>query len=310
MEMRRLGLAKKPMITVPANIVGQFGRDFRLLYPAANIFVADEETFSAKNRQKAMAQVATGNWDAVVISHDAFGLLPVADETFNAFLQKEIDTLEDAIRESKKGKADAKIQKELEKAKKRLEAKLREKADREGKDDSLTFEQLGVDALFVDEADMFKNLYFTTRATRIAGIPNSESNRAFDMLIKSRHVTDKTGGRLIFATGTPIANTVAEMYTMLRYLSHKELDARGLGQFDAWAQQFGESVTGLETSPDGAGFRVNTRFAKFSNLPELQSLFRQVADVQTADMLKLPVPKLFNGKYETISVPASQTLLD
>lgn len=310
MELRRLGLAKKPMITVPANIVGQFGRDFRKLYPAANILVADETTFNAANRQKAMAQVATGNWDAVVISHDAFGLLPIDDETFNAFLQKEIDELEDAIREMKKGKAGDKIQKELEKSKKRLETKLRKKADREGKDTGLTFEQLGIDALFVDEADMFKNLYFTTRATRIAGIPNSESNRAFDMLIKSRHVTDKTGGRLIFATGTPIANTVAEMYTMLRYLSHKELEARGLGQFDAWAQQFGESVTGLETSPDGAGFRVNTRFAKFSNLPELQSLFRQVADVQTADMLKLPVPKLFNGKYETISIPASQTLLD
>ncbi len=310
MEMRRLGLAKKPMLTVPANIVGQIGRDFRLLYPAANILVADEETFNAKNRQKAMGHVATGNWDAVIVSHDAFGLLPVHDDTFNAFLQKEIDTLEDAIRESKAGQADKKITKELEKSKKRLEAKLRDKADREGKDDSLTFEELGIDALFVDEADLFKNLYFTTRATRIAGIPNSESNRAFDMLIKSRHVTDKTGGRLIFATGTPIANTVAEMYTMLRYLSHKELDARSLGQFDAWAQQFGESVTGLETSPDGAGFRMNTRFAKFSNLPELQSLFRQVADVQTADMLKLPVPKLFNGKYETITVPASKFLLD
>ena len=310
MELRRLGLAKKPMITVPKGIVQQFGDDFRLLYPAANILVADETTFEAANRQKAMAQVANGNWDAVIISHDQFGLLPVDDDTFNSFLQKEIDILEDAIRETKKGNADKKIQKELEKSKKRLEAKLRDKADREGKDTGLTFEQLGVDALFVDEADLFKNLYFTTRATRIAGIPNSESNRAFDMLIKSRHVTDKTGGRLVFATGTPIANTVAEMYTMLRYLSHKELEARGIGQFDAWAQQFGESVTGLETSPDGAGFRMNTRFAKFSNLPELQNLFRQVADVQTADMLKLPIPKLFNGKRETVSVPASQTLLD
>ena len=310
MELRRLGLAKKPLLTVPANIVGQIGADFRLLYPAANILVADESTFNAKNRQNAMARVATGNWDAVVISHEAFGSLPIQDETFNAFLQKEIDTLEDAILESKAGQADKKIQKELEKSKKRLEAKLRKAADREEKDTGLTFEQLGVDALFVDEADLFKNLFFVTRATRIAGIPNSDSARAFDMLIKSRHVTDKTGGRLVFATGTPISNTVAEMYTMLRYLSPKELDARGLGQFDAWAQQFGESVTGLETSPDGAGFRVNTRFAKFSNLPELQNLFRQVADVQTADMLKLPVPKLAGGKHETISVPASQFLLD
>ena len=310
MEMRRLGLAKKPMITVPANIVGQFGREFRLLYPAANILVADETTFQAENRQKAMGQIATGNWDAVLISHDAFGLLPVDDNTFNSFLQKEIDALEDAIRQMSMGKADKKITKELEKSKKRLETKLRNNADVERKDDSLTFEQLGIDALFVDEADLFKNLYFMTRATRIAGIPNSDSDRAFGMLIKSRHVTEKAGGRLIFATGTPVSNTLAEVYTMQRFLDHKELEARGVGMFDAWAQQFGESVSGLETSPDGAGFRTHTRFARFSNLPALQSMFRLFADVMTKRMLNLPVPKLFNGKRETISVPASQFLMD
>jgi N12 class adenine-specific DNA methylase len=310
MELRRLGLAKKPLITVPSNIVGQFGREFKQLYPAANIFVADEKTFEKKNRQKAMAQIANGNYDAAIISHDAFGLIPVADETFNAFLQKEIDALEDAILEVKAGKADKKIQKELEKAKKRLEAKLRKAADTERKDTGLTFEQMGIDALFVDEADLFKNLFFVTRATRIAGIPNTASNRAFDMLIKSRFTTDKTGGRLVFATGTPIANTVAEMYTMLRYLAPKELESRNISMFDAWALQFGESVTGQEVSPDGAGFRTNTRFAKFTNLPELQSLFRLVADVQTADMLNLPVPKLKGGKYETQIIEASQILKD
>jgi N12 class adenine-specific DNA methylase len=311
MELRRLGLAKKPLITVPANVVGQFGREFQHLYPAANLFVADETTFQKGNRQKAMAQIATGNYDAAIVSHDALGLIPVSDETFNMFLQKEIDQLEEALREmaATSGKADKRVRKELEKSKKRLEAKLREKADTR-KDDALTWEQMGVDALFVDEADLFKNLYFTTRATRIAGIPNSESNRAFDMLMKSRHVTDKANGRLVFATGTPISNTVAEMYTMLRYLAPKALDEAGVSMFDAWAQVFGETVTGQEISPDGAGFRTNTRFAKFTNLPELQNLFRAVADVQTADMLKLPVPKLAEGKYETVTIPATQALRD
>ena len=308
MEMKRLGLANKPMIVVPNHLVEQWGAAFMALYPQAHIFVAGKDAFSAGNRQKAMARIATGNYDAVIVSHKSFELLPVSDDTFKAFVDKQKDQLEDAIREAKADLGDnRRIVKELEKAKKRLVAKLKERADRERKDDAVDFEQLGIDRIFVDEADLFKNLGFVSKMNRIAGLPNTESNRALDMYMKTRYLADHNGGT-VFATGTPVSNTMAEMYTLQRYLAPELLEAAGVEHFDAWAANFGEAVTSLELSPDGSGYRMHTRFAKFVNLPELLSMFRTFADVQTADMLHLPRPALAGGKPQVIAAPASPEL--
>jgi N12 class adenine-specific DNA methylase len=308
MEMKRLGLAHKPMIVVPNHLVEQWGAAFMALYPQAHVFVAGKEAFAAGNRQKAMSRIATGNYDAVIVSHKSFELLPVSDETFKRFVDKQKDALEEAIREAKAEKGDTRrIVKELEKAKKRLEAKLKERADRERKDDAVTFEQLGVDKLFVDESDLFKNLGFVSKMNRIAGLPNTESNRALDMYMKTRYLSERGGGT-VFATGTPISNTMAEMYTLQRYLAPELLSATGVEHFDAWAANFGEAVTALELAPDGSGYRMHTRFAKFVNLPELLSIFRSFADVQTADMLKLPKPEIEGGKPHVVAAPASPEL--
>ena len=308
MELKRVGLAKKPMIVVPNHLVEQWGSAFLALYPQANIFVAGKDFFKAGNREKAMARIATGNYDAVIISHKSFESLPVNDATFNRFVQKEIDSLEEAILEAKEEKSDNRsVVKELEKAKKRLDTKIKDRAKREKKDDGVTFEELGIDRIFVDEADLFKNLGYTTKMQRIAGLPNSESNRALDMYMKTRYLSERGGGT-IFATGTPISNTMAEMYTLQRYLAPELLEAAGVSHFDAWAANFGEPVTALELAPDGSGYRMHTRFAKFVNLPELLSMFRTFADIQTADMLNLPRPKIKGGKPEVVAVPASPEL--
>jgi N12 class adenine-specific DNA methylase len=311
MEMRRMGLAKKPMIVVPNHLVEQWGGEFLKLYPQAHIFVAGKEHFAAGNRERAMARIATGNYDAVIISHRSFEFLPVSDKLFNRFMGEQLAQLEDAIRQARQDEGGSRIVKELEKAKKRLNAKLRQRADRERKDDAITFEELGVDQLFIDEADAYKNLFYTTKMSRIAGLPNSDSNRAFDMFLKTRYVRELTGGRgVVFATGTPVSNTMAEMYTMLRYLGPELLHERGVEHFDAWAANFAEAVTALELAPDGSGYRMHTRFAKFVNLPELLSMFRSVADVQTADMLSLPRPAIATGKPQVIAAPASEQLKD
>jgi N12 class adenine-specific DNA methylase len=308
MELRRLGLAHKPMIVVPNHLVEQWGAAFLALYPHANIFVAGKDAFATGNRQKAMARIATGNYDAVIVSHKSFELLPVSDETFKHFVDMQLDQLEAAIYEAKAEKGDnRRIVKELEKAKKRLTTKLKERADRERKDDGVTFEQMGVDRVFVDEADAMKNLGFVTKMQRIAGLPNTESNRALDMYMKTRYL-DERGGGTIFATGTPLSNTMAEMYTLQRYLDPEGLKAAGLEHFDAWAANFGEAVTALELAPDGSGYRMHTRFAKFVNLPELLSMFRSFADVQTADMLHLPRPEIDGGKPKITAAPASPEL--
>jgi hypothetical protein len=302
MEMKRLGLANKPMIVVPNHLVEQWGAAFLALYPGAHIFVAGRDAFTAGNRQKA------GNYDAVIVSHRSFELLPVCDETFTRFVDSQKDQLEEAIREAKAESGDSRrIVKELEKAKKRLETKLKERADRERKDDTVTFEQLGIDRLFVDEADLYKNLGFVSKMNRIAGLPNAESNRALDMYLKTRYLAGRTGGT-VFATGTPISNTMAEMYTLLRYLAPELLVAAGVEHFDASAANFGEAVTALELAPDGSGYRMHTRFAKFVNLPELLSMFRSFADVQTADMLHLPRPDIEGGKPQITAAPASPEL--
>ncbi len=308
MEMKRLGLAAKPMIVVPNHLVEQWGAAFLALYPHANIFVAGKEVFAAGNRQKAMSRIATGTYDAVIVSHSSFEKLPVSDETFGRFVGKQIEQLEEAIYEARTEKGDTRrIVKELEKAKKRLTTKLKERANRENKDDSITFEQTGIDRIFVDESDLYKNLGFTSKMTRIAGLPNTESNRALDMYMKTRYLAERKGG-IVFATGTPISNTMAEMYTLQRYLAPETLRAAGVEHFDAWAANFGEPVTSLELAPDGSGYRMHTRFAKFVNLPELLSMFRCFADVQTADMLHLPRPTIQGGKPHITAAPGSPEL--
>jgi len=291
-------------------LVDQWGSEFLKLYPQARLLVAGKDHFSTGNRQEAMSRIATGTWDAVIVSHRSFELLPVSDEYFNRFLNKQVSELDEAIGQAKDAKDDnRRIVKELEKAKKRLEVRIKERADRESKDSTLTFEELGVDQLFVDEADLYKNLAYVTKMNRIAGLPNTDSNRALDMFLKTRYLQEKSSGRgVVFATGTPISNSLAEMYTTLRYLAPDMLEERKVNHFDSWASNFAESVTSLELSPDGAGYRMNTRFAKFINLPELLQMFRTVADVRTADMLKLPRPELHQGRPEIEAVPATPEL--
>jgi N12 class adenine-specific DNA methylase len=310
MELRRLDLAKKPMFVVPNHLVDQWGAEFLKLYPQARLFVAGKDHFETGNRQQAMARIATGNYDAVIVSHRSFEFLPVSDTYFNRFVEKQVAELEAEIGLARESKDDSRrIVKELEKAKKRLTVRLKKRADRESKDSTMTFEELGVDQLFVDEADLYKNLAYVTKMNRIAGLPNSDSNRAFDMFLKIRYLQERSDGRgVVFATGTPISNTLAEMYTMLRYLGPEMLSERKVDHFDSWAANFAEAVTSLELAPDGSGYRMHTRFAKFINLPELLSVFRTVADVQTADMLNLPRPELENGKPAIASTPASPEL--
>jgi N12 class adenine-specific DNA methylase len=310
MELRRMGLARKPMIVVPNHLVEQTGAEFLRLYPQAKLFVAGKENFANGNRQRAMARIASGNYDAVIVSHRSFEFLPVSDKLFGDFVDEQVKQLEEAIIEVKAGKDDnRRLVKELEKAKKRLVAKLKQRADRESKDNTLTFEELGVDQVFVDEADVYKNLFYTTKMTRIAGLPNTDSNRAFDMYMKTRYIRQMNGGRgVVFATGTPVSNTMAEIYTMQRYLAPDLLKERGVEHFDAWAGNFAEAVTALELAPDGSGYRMHTRFARFINLPELLSMFRTFADVQTAEMLNLPRPAMAGGKPGIAAAPASDGL--
>jgi N12 class adenine-specific DNA methylase/predicted RNA methylase/energy-coupling factor transporter ATP-binding protein EcfA2 len=310
MEMRRLGLAKKPLITVPNHLVEQWGAEFNRMYPTAKVLIATKKDFESDRRKRLMARIATGDWDAVIVAHSSFGRVPVSDATFEKFIRDQIRVLEQYLEEEKaaSGKGGRSV-KEIEKAKKRLEAKLEARRNREKQDDTVNFEDLGVDALFVDEAHMFKNLWFPTKMTRVAGLPNSESDRAFDMFLKTKHVQKVTNGRgVVFATGTPISNTMAEMFTMQRYLAGPQLEEHGLSHFDAWAQQFGETVSAMELAPEGKGYRIRNRFARFTNFAELAKLFRSFADVQTADMLKLPVPKLKGGAPTLTAVKPSETL--
>ncbi|MEO7328871.1 MAG: DEAD/DEAH box helicase family protein, partial [Minicystis sp.] len=311
MEKRRLGLATKPMVVVPNHLVEQTAKEFLRMYPAANVLMTTKADFEAGARKKLMARIATGDWDAVIVAHSSFGKVPVSNERFNDFLQKQIDELEEYLRAAKAdaGSGRDKSVKELEKAKKRLVAKLKSRRKEDQQDKTVTWEETGVDALYVDEAHLFKNLFFPTRMTRIAGLPNSESDRAFDMFLKVRHVQEvNNGGGVTFATGTPISNTMAEMYTMQRYLGSADLEARGLQLFDAWAKQFGTAVTSLELAPEGRGFRMRSRFAKFTNWAELAKLYRSFADVMTADKLKLPVPKVKGGQGQPVTSPASDNL--
>jgi hypothetical protein len=308
MELKRLGLARKPMFTVPNHMLGQFSTELLTLYPGANILVAGKEDFESRNRKKLFSRIATGNWDAVIVTHSGFERIPLAYDTKKRFFDEQLHELE-MIRREHAGSSNRRLVKELEKAKKRLEAKLQALVADHKKDNTLTFEELGVDRIFVDEAHYFKNLFYVTKMTRIAGLPQTASERAFDMYLKVRHVQSmQGGGGVVFATGTPIANSMAEMFTMQRYLQPDELKKHNLHHFDSWAATFGEPVTAMELSPDGAGYRLNTRFARFINVPELMQIFRQSADVQTAAMLNLPRPKLEGEKPSIRNAPATPEL--
>lgn len=313
MELRRLGLARKPMIVVPNHMLIQFSREMLQLYPAAHVLIATEDDMAKANRQRLFSRIATGNWDAVIVTHSGFEKIPLSPERVSGFLRQQIKLLEDAMWDVEGNRTTTRsgrgIVKAIEAAKERLELKL-EKLVAEGKKDNLlTFENLGVDRLFVDEAHLFKNLHYVTKMTRVAGLPTAHSQRAFDMFLKCRYIQSvNDGAGVVFATGTPIANSVAEMYTIMRYLMLDELKERGLDHFDAWAATFGEPVTAMELAPDGSGFRTNTRFARFINVPELMNLFRTVADIQTADMLKLPTPPLHTGSPIVLQAPCSAHL--
>ncbi len=307
-ELKRLGLASKPMFAVPNHMLAQFSSELLTLYPTANILVAGKEDFEASKRARLFSRIATGNWDGVIVTHSSFEKIPVSVETRRAFIDEQLYEIERAIREQK-GDRGTRIVKELERVKKRLTAKLESLSADHKKDNTLTFEELGIDRLFIDEAHKFKNLFYVTKMTRVAGLPQTASERAFDLFLKVQHIQEKNkGGGVVFATGTPISNTMAEMFTMQRYLQMTTLRRNQLQHFDSWAGTFGETVTAMELCPDGSGYRLQSRFARFVNVPELMQQFRQVADVQTADMLKLPVPKMEQGRPITVSAPTTPEL--
>jgi N12 class adenine-specific DNA methylase/adenine-specific DNA methylase len=309
MELKRLGLARKPLYVVPNHMLGQFSSELLTLYPGANILAAGRDDFASTRRRELMGRIATNNWDAVIVTHSGFERLPMSVRAQKDFLDEQLAELENCIREQKSDRSDSRIVKELERAKKRLEFRIKSLAAEHRKDNTLTFEELGVDRLFVDEAQAFKNLFYVTKMTRVAGLPQTASERAFDMFLKVQHLQRLNGGGgVVFATGTPISNSMAEMFTMQRYLQMQVLRDRRLQHFDSWSGTHGETVTAMELAPDGAGYRLNTRFARFVNVPELMQLFRQVADVQTADMLKLPVPEIEGGKPRVVSAPATPEL--
>ncbi|RRK01275.1 DEAD/DEAH box helicase [Opitutaceae bacterium TAV4] len=309
MESKRIGLAKKPMFVVPNHMLGQFSSELLTLYPNANILAAGKADFEKSRRHQLMARVATGNWDAVIVTHSGFERLAISKDAQKQFIEEQVEELETCIREQKGDNPGSRIVKELERAKKRLDARLKNLAAEDRKDTMLTFEELGVDRLFVDEAHTFKNLFYVTKMTRVAGLPQSASERAFDMFLKVQHVQKQnSGGGVVFATGTPVTNTMAEMFTLKRFLQMAVLRSQRLAHFDSWAATFGETVTAMELAPDGAGYRLNTRFARFVNVPELMQLFRQTADVQTTEMLKLPVPALEGGKAQVVRAPSTPAL--
>jgi N12 class adenine-specific DNA methylase len=309
MEAKRLGLCQKPLYAVPNHMLGQFSSELLTLYPSANILVAGKEDFEASRRAQLFSRIATGNWDAVIVTHSGFERIPMSKEAQENLLKEQIDEMEMAILKQKSDKSFTRLVKQLEAAKNRLETRLKVLSAEHKKDNTLTFEELGIDRVFVDEAHYFKNLFYVTKMSRVAGLPQTSSQRAFDMFLKVRHIQNLSGGGgVIFATGTPVTNTMAEMFTMQRYLQRFDLGKQGLQHFDSWAATFGEPVTAMELSPDGAGYRLNTRFARFVNVPELMQQFRQMADIQTSEMLQLPVPKLSQGRAMVISAPATPEL--
>ena len=304
MESKRLGLCNKSLFVVPNHIVEQFGQEFLQLYPSANILVTTKKDFETANRKKFCSRIATGDYDAVIISHSQFEKIPMSVERQIELIRREIEDITRGIEELKRNNGEKFSIKQMMKTKKSLETKLAKLNDTSRKDDVVTFEELGVDRIFVDEAHNYKNLYLYTKMRNVGGIAQTEAQKSSDLYMKCRYLDEITGGKgVIFATGTPISNSMVELYTMQRYLQYNELAKRNLQQFDAWASTFGETVTAIELSPEGTGYRAKTRFAKFYNLPELMAMFKEVADIQTADMLNLPVPK---ANYHNIVVEPSE----
>ncbi|AKU03824.1 DEAD/DEAH box helicase family protein [Streptococcus agalactiae] len=292
MEAKKLGMCTKSLFVVPNHLTGQIGREFMQLYPSANIMVADKKDFEPKNRKRFIGKIATGEYDAVIIGHSQFEKIPMSKEYQQKHIQDQIDEIINYVEEYKHDRNQNFTVKELQKTRKKLETRLEKLNDDFKKDDVITFEELGVDKLIVDEAHNYKNLYLYTKMRNVAGIGQSEAFKSSDMFMKCRYMDEMTGGKgIVFATGTPVSNSMTELYTMQRYLQYDTLKKNGLEHFDSWASTFGETQSAFELSPEGTGYRVKTRFSKFYNLPELMSMFKEVADIQTADMLNLPVPE-------------------
>lgn len=308
MELKRLGIVSKPMFVVPNHLLGQWANEILKLYPTANILVANQKDFEKKNRKKLMARIATGEWDAVLIAHSSFGLIPISKEYEKKYIENQINEVVSAIERIKAESNEYLSVKKLEGIKLSMEVKLKYLLDSQ-KDDVVTFEELGVDQLIVDEAHMFKNLPMYSKIRNVAGINNCESKKATDLFMKISYILENNNGKgAIFATGTPISNSMGELFVMQKYLQLDRLREMGLEHFDEWASTFGEVVNSFEISPDGSGFRTKARFAQFFNIPELMSLFKEIADIQTSKMLNLPVPKLKGGDYKTIVAPKSDEL--
>ena len=292
MESKRLGLAQKSLYVVPNHLLEQWGSDFLRLYPGANILVATKKDFEPANRKRFCSRIATGDYDAVIIGHSQFEKIPLSRERQIALLEEQIADITYSIEAAKEEAGQQYTVKQMEKTKKTLKAKLEKLNDQTRKDDVVTFEQLGVDRLFVDESHYYKNLFLYTKMRNVAGISQTDAQKSSDMFMKCRYMDEITGGKgITFATGTPVSNSMTELYTIMRYLQYDTLMNMGMGHFDSWAATFGETVTAIELSPEGTGYRAKTRFARFFNLPELISIFKEAADIQTADMLNLPVPE-------------------
>ena len=304
MESKRLGLCQKSLFVVPNHLTEQWATEFLQLYPAANILVATRKDFETKNRKKFCGRIATGDYDAIIIGHSQFEKIPMSVDRQRAILEQQIDEIMMGISEAKREKAENFTIKQMEKTKKGLQAKIDKLNDQSRKDDVVTFEELGVDRIFIDESHYFKNLFLYTKMRNVGGIAQTEAQKSSDLFMKCRYLDEITGGRgIVFATGTPISNSMVELYTIQRYLQMSALEEQGLQHFDSWAANYGETVTAIELSPEGTGYRAKTRFAKFYNLPELMSVFKNVADIQTADMLKLPVPE---AHYHNIALKPSE----
>ena len=308
MELKRLGLCQKSLFVVPNHLTEQWASEFLRLYPNAKLLVTSKKDFEPSNRKKFCARIATGDYDAVIIGHSQFEKIPLSAERQERLIQEQMDEIEEAIEEAKAQVGEHFTVKQLEKLRKSLKQKLKKLQGADRKDDVVTFEQLGVDRLFVDESQAFKNLYLYTKMRNVAGLSTSEAQKSSDMFGKCRYLDEITGGRgVIFATGTPLSNSMTEMYTLMRYLQYNTLQQKGLTHFDAWASTFGETTIAIELAPEGTGYRARTRFAKFFNLPELMAMFKEAADIKTSDQLHLPVP---DAKFETVVVKPSEIQQD
>ena len=308
MELKRLGLCQKSLFVVPNHLTEQWASEFLRLYPHAKLLVTSKKDFEPGNRKKFCARIATGDYDAVIIGHSQFEKIPLSAERQERLIQEQMDEIEEAIEEAKAQVGEHFTVKQLEKLRKSLKQKLKKLQGADRKDDVVTFEQLGVDRLFVDESQNYKNLFLYTKMRNVAGLSTSEAQKSSDMFGKCRYLDEITGGRgVIFATGTPISNSMTEMYTLMRYLQYNTLQQKGLTHFDAWASTFGETTTAIELAPEGTGYRARTRFAKFFNLPELMAMFKEAADIKTSDQLHLPVP---DAKFETVVVKPSEIQQD